>query len=232
MLKPDSESESESTLRPLDWGLIGYEMALRQQEHLVEEVAASGEPGYLIFCSHPPVVTRGRKTLDDDVFGWEGQMVTVSRGGRATYHGPSQEVIYPIFNLKRSERARSLGVVGVVRKLEQAIVETLAEYGVAASGKQAPALENGPSSTSSNGEETGVWVNERKVASLGIAVRHWVSFHGAALNVDWDPRAFQGLKPCGLRSEVMISLEELLGHRVDRGPLRQRLRTKINQLLR
>ena len=90
-----------------DWGLIEYGAALKRQTQAVEAVIADeNHPGFLIFCSHPAVVTMGRQTQAEDVFAWDGPLIEVSRGGRATYHGPSQLVVYPILNLKKIRRGR------------------------------------------------------------------------------------------------------------------------------
>jgi len=193
-----------------DWGLIDYEVALAKQQALVEEVISrrphSKSSGVLVFCSHPPVVTKGRKTQPSDIFSWKGPVVEVNRGGRATYHGPSQLVIYPILDLEKFEPVKD--VVALLRKLESATVQTLASYNILGRGK----TDAEPKDL----EDTGVWVKDQKIASLGIAVRQWVSFHGLAVNLKKDPMAFQGLNPCGYKASVMTSLEDLLGTEPDR----------------
>ncbi|MBX2988746.1 MAG: lipoyl(octanoyl) transferase LipB [Bdellovibrionaceae bacterium] len=202
----------DSSLEFQDWGLIPYDEALTRMLTLVDEVAA-GRSGLLIFCSHPPIVTLGRATRPEDVFGWRGPKLEVSRGGRATYHGPSQLVIYPVINLKESRRGRvPQEIAGYLRALEDGLVEALAEHGVQATGKSRH--KRRPDEAAA--DETGVWVGERKIASLGIAVKKWVTFHGAAINLDQDPEAFQGMNPCGFRRDVMVSLEELRREPVDR----------------
>lgn len=194
-----------------DWGLIDYEQALQKQTDYVQKVASDEtHPGYLIFCSHPAVVTTGRQTKPDDIFAWNGPVIEVSRGGRATYHGPSQVVAYPILNLKKSRAGRGPQEIrGYIRALEQAIIQTLKSYDVNGQGKTLDSTEK------SSLEDTGVWVQNRKIASLGIAVRKWISFHGTAINVTRDTSAFQGLNPCGYKSDTMISLEEILEKQVE-----------------
>lgn len=195
-----------------DWGLIDYESALQQQTELLAKVHAEDTPGYLIFCSHPAIVTLGRATQPGDVFAWQGPVLEVSRGGRATYHGPSQLVIYPILNLTHSRKGRrEREVVGYLRDFEAALVEVLKDYDIFAQGRSLQ-KKNG---TNSEADETGVWVGSKKIISLGVAVRHWITFHGAAINVAKDPEAFQGLNPCGFTSDTMISLEQLLGSPLD-----------------
>jgi lipoyl(octanoyl) transferase len=202
----------------IDWGLIDYEEALTRQLELVEQVAKTQSNGFLIFCTHPAVVTLGRKTQPGDVYAWQGPIKEISRGGRATYHGPSQLVVYPIYNL---EPKHDIGAY--LRNFENAIVKTLETYGVAAVGKslQKKSLDESAS------EETGVWVGSKKVASLGIAVKKWVTFHGAAINLDFDKSAFQGMKPCGFEPSVMTSLEELTGKKIDRQEFTDHLKNSL-----
>lgn len=205
--------ESVLTRMPLifeDWGLIDYEQALKKQIEYVEIVSQTeSHPGFLIFCSHPEVVTVGRQTLPDDLFAWHGPVVEVSRGGRATYHGPSQLVVYPIINIKAPRKNRGPQEVrGFLRDLEKSIVLTLKEYSIESHGKTSEKTEQSL-------EDTGVWVGSQKIASCGIAVKKWITFHGAAINVKHDANAFQGIHPCGYKTEVMTSLEKLLNAPVD-----------------
>lgn len=210
-----------------DWGLIDYEQALAKQLTLVEDVAAQKSKGYLIFCSHPHVVTTGRKTQQGDVTSWDGPVIEISRGGRATYHGPSQLVVYPIYNLDFDGKK---DIHAYLRKLEQAIVDTLIHYQIEAVGKSLQE-KSADQNTIQKEEETGVWVGRQKIASLGIAVKKWVSFHGAAINLDEDPRAFMGMKPCGFSSDVMVSLEKLAGRKIERSEFGQLLKEKLMLVL-
>jgi lipoyl(octanoyl) transferase len=192
---------------------------LQRQADLVESVRHELARETVVFCTHPPVVTVGRATLPDDIFNWSGQKVEVSRGGRATYHGPNQLVVYPILDL--NQRRRDLHLY--MRQLEDAIVLTLAEFNIQATGRslQIQSEDALPS------EATGVWVGARKIASIGIGVRKWVSFHGLALNVDHDAQAFQGLKPCGFSSETMVSMEELVGQKISRTDVQSTLKRHL-----
>ncbi len=211
----------------VDWGLIAYEDAVTKQLQLVEEVAADeNHPGYIVYCTHSPVVTTGRQTQPADVFAWKGPVVEVSRGGRATYHGPSQLVIYPILNLKKSRHNRSPQEIrGYLREFESAIIETLKIHGIESVGKTAQKLEGASDTT----DETGVWVGQKKLASLGIAVKKWTTYHGAAINLDYDPEAFLGLNPCGFKSSTMVSLEQLTNKKINREQFKKQL---SEQLLR
>jgi lipoyl(octanoyl) transferase len=214
-----SDSSLDLGLSFVDWGLIDYSAALQKQQELVEKVADGQAPETIVFCSHPPVVTLGRGTRDGDVFGWKGETVAVGRGGRATYHGPNQLVVYPILNL--TERGRDLHQY--LRTLEETAVKVLQDFGVMATGRSLQVHEG----DSEPEEATGVWIGARKIASLGIGVRKWVSFHGLAMNIERDPLAFQGMKPCGFTTDQMVSLEEILGFRPDRSLLKTRMKTRL-----
>ncbi|MCM2280400.1 MAG: lipoyl(octanoyl) transferase LipB [Bdellovibrionaceae bacterium] len=213
-----TNANSES-LGVQDWGLIDYREALRRQDDLVGLVHQELARETLILCSHPPIVTLGRGTKPGDVDGWTGELAEISRGGRATYHGPSQIVAYPVIDL--TPRGRDLHQY--MRTLEESIVATLAAFGIHATGRTRQPVAPGEDAT----EATGVWVVSRKVASIGIGVRKWVSFHGLALNVEHDPKAFQGLKPCGFTPETMISMEEILGTRPNRQEVQNTLTREL-----
>lgn len=201
----------------VDWDLINYGLATDRQHELVEEVALGG-PEMIVFCRHPSIVTLGRATEPHDLLGWKGDTVETSRGGRATYHGPGQIVIYPILDLKT--RGRDLH--GYLRKLETAVSQALHDIGIL--GAEARTVQVRKLSL------TGVWVGSKKIASIGIAVRKWVTYHGCAINFEKDPLAFQGISPCGFQSSIMTSVEEILG---DASPgLRDQLKAALTRQLR
>jgi lipoate-protein ligase B len=194
-----------------DWGLIEYELSSSKQLESVDQVAAGAEER-IVFCTHPPIVTLGRATKPGDVAGWSGAVAETSRGGRATYHGPSQLVIYPILDLRlKHERFAERDVHAYLRTLESATVAALRECG----------LTDAEARTTGKGEDslTGVWVGEKKIASIGIAVRKWVTYHGVAVNLEHDPKAHTGIKPCGFSTSIMTSLEEQLGRKTEAKPV-------------
>ena len=178
------------------WGRINYETAYRRQQACVDDVIQHKMES-LIFCSHDPVVTLGKKSLQSDVKDWGGTVFRIERGGRATYHGPGQIVVYPIINLG----FRNKDIHLYLRNLEGSVIDTLRYFGVDAQRREGL---------------TGVWVKERKMASIGVAVRRWVTFHGLALNLYRDSQAFHGISPCGLSSDDMVSLEEAKGEQIHR----------------
>lgn len=195
-------------MRVENWGTINYEEAVARQLAAVDEVAAGAEER-LVLCTHPPVVTLGRGAVPEDLIAWRGETVQTTRGGRATYHGPSQIVVYPILDLKM-ERAhfRPRDVHAYLRAVEQATVDSLRTLG----------LVNAEARTTKQGEVslTGVWIGDKKIASIGVAISRWITYHGMALNVVDDPLAFQGINPCGFSRSIMTSVEKELGKSLPR----------------
>jgi lipoyl(octanoyl) transferase len=179
------------------WGEIQYTTALeRMREYVAARLQHEREDTFVI-CSHPAVFTVGRKLNSAQHLISVGgiPVVEVERGGDVTYHGPGQLVLYPILLLEEGER----DLHKYLRALEEIIIQTLAVFGL--SGDR-----SGP---------TGVWIDGRKIASLGIAARRWVVFHGVALNVNLDLAPFFGVKPCGLDPSVMTTMESELKTPVD-----------------
>lgn len=239
-IEPRAESKKKPVSSPLeiqDWGLIEYMEADQRQQEVVERVSAknvlrnvndtsesSAQRDVLIFCSHPPVVTLGRAATPEDIVGWKGAILETARGGRATYHGPNQLVIYPIINLVHARaELPAKDVHGYLRALENATVSALQELG----------LENAESRTTEQGgiSLTGVWVGDKKIASIGIAIRKWVTYHGIAINVDHDPKAFYGIRPCGFEPSVMTSIEQALGKKVSHRDVTQAMTLALQTVL-
>lgn len=229
---PGREARSRSALADIeadDWGLIEYEVATKKQLAAVEGVADGILSERIIFCTHPPVVTVGRFRGSQDVISWSGQTVETSRGGRATYHGPNQLVVYPIIDLRSENRIhlRPRDVGGYLRLLAESVREVLLNY---AEGIE---LRTGVE-TDEEGQPrqlTGLWHGRRKVASLGVAVKRWVTYHGVAINLDYDPEAFVGIRPCGFAEGTMISLQEISGQQINRLEVQNRLRDALNRRL-
>lgn len=187
---------------------LSYTEALSLQLDLHGKCAAGEIPGVLILLEHDPVITMGVKTGEGNVLASpqilqrEGvELVETDRGGDVTYHGPGQLVGYPIFPL----RAMGFDLHGYLRALEQSIIDALSEFGL--KGER-----NGPA---------GVWVGDRKVCSIGVAVRKWVTYHGFALNVAPNMQHFSLINPCGLQPCQITCLEELLGEAPDMGRVRE-----------
>jgi len=179
-----------------DWGTREYRDALTAMRALVRARRDGGVGDTLILVEHPPVVTVGIEGDDGGAAASGLPVVAVERGGHATYHGPGQLVGYPIVDLN----LRGRDVRRFVHDVEELVIRSIASFGVVGahvSGRR------------------GVWVNgSRKIASIGIAVDHWVTFHGFALNVDVDLAEFDRFHPCGFDGSVMTSLERETGHPV------------------
>ena len=182
------------TLQFETWGEVSYKQAEDLQLKYAEQIAQGVKEDTVVFCSHPPVVTKGRATKLSDIYQWHGEIHIVSRGGKATYHGPGQLVIYPILNLQKQKWSfKPKDIHAYLRTLEKVLVDTFLRL------KLKPVIKN-----------TGIWIQNKKIASIGIAVKKWVSYHGIAINIFKNSQAFQGIKPCGLSSENMGYLEHFL----------------------
>ncbi len=160
---------------------------LALQEQLLQQRIDDEIRDTLILVEHEPVLTvgRGGAELGEQEF----PIVEVERGGEATYHGPGQVVAYPILKLPEGRRDAHR----LLRDLEQVVIGVLAEFEL--EGRRAEGC-------------TGVWLGDLKVASIGVALRRWVSWHGLALNVHTDLTAFESFRPCGLDSQVMTRLAD------------------------
>ena len=187
-MTPDG-SQGRALLDVLRLGMVPYEEAHERQRELLERRLAGEIPDTLVLCEHQEVVTLGRGTPPEAVEGLELPVIEVERGGEATYHGPGQLVVYPILALPEERR----DLHRYLRDLEEVVIRCLGEVGIV--GTRRPGL-------------TGVWVDEQKICSVGVAVRRWVTWHGFALNVHTDLEAFRGFRPCGLDSEVMTRVAD------------------------
>lgn len=179
-------------------GHIDYEKAWTYQKSLLEDIRHGVKEERLLICSHPSTVTLGKKSEASDINGWVGPLFSIERGGRATYHGPGQVIIYPIIDISQ----RNKDIYLFLENLEKAMVQTLAHYGIQGEGRTFDA--------------TGVWINNKKIASIGIAIKRWITYHGLALNLYKDDLAFTGINPCGFKTSDMTSVEELLEEKISR----------------
>jgi lipoyl(octanoyl) transferase len=178
-----------------EWGTLPYEEAYQKQLELVNRCKRSESLDRLVFVEHPDVYTFGRRSTAPEV-NTAFPMVAVERGGQVTFHNPGQLVAYPILKLQEKER----DLHKYLRKLEQVLIDVLADFGLPS--------ERRPGAT-------GVWIvgKEKKIASIGVAVSSWVTYHGTALNVKNDLSGFAKISPCGFASEVMTSMAvELKDH--------------------
>ena len=176
-------------MKVLDLGVMEYGECLQLQHRLLDAVQQEGE-GTVLVVEHPPVATLGRRGEPSDVFDQELPTFRIERGGKATYHGPGQLVVYPIVHLGEGNR----DVRAWVRHLERFLIDMLARFGIEGA---------------SDPEYPGIWAksSKKKIASIGIAVQQWVSFHGIAINVTLDPKEFERINPCGLGAAIMTNMQ-------------------------
>jgi lipoyl(octanoyl) transferase len=196
-MPPSSQTADE--LQVCDLGMVAYRDALLLQDEIRTRRQRGGVPDTLLLLEHPPVFTRGRRAgaadlpFDERFYRERGvEVVDTDRGGRATYHGPGQLVGYPIMAVA--------DIGSFLRTMEAAIVDALAQEGVAARSRHAEGIDY-----------TGVWTGERKIASIGLHVTRGIATHGFAVNVDDDLQPFSWIVACGLPDVRMTSLAEQLG---------------------
>jgi lipoyl(octanoyl) transferase len=175
---------------------MDFAHALAFQERIVAQKRDEGAlQDELLLLEHEPVYTIGRTPDRSSLLGTAHlpyPLFSINRGGQATYHGPGQLMGYPIIDLRRCGQ----DLHKYLRWLERLLIELLSEYGIAATQR---------------GRLTGVWVEDRKIASIGVGVRHWITMHGFALNVCGDLSPFDHIIPCGINNVAMTSMEKETG---------------------
>lgn len=185
----------EQRLKIIDWGFKNYSDALDDQITLVEaKKSAPSSPDLLIFSEHNPVYTIGSRTgaashllWNEDTLRDKGiQVQKTNRGGDITYHGPGQLIIYPIIHLNNRDLADYL------RKLEIVMIRVLESFAIEAGTREG---------------KTGIWIEDRKICAIGIAVKSWITYHGLALNINPNLEHFQGIIPCGITDGSVTSLQ-------------------------
>lgn len=212
-LRDDNGVTPMSTLLCRNLGTIGYLAAVQLQERLVARKQQESLADTLFFFEHPHVYTLGRGGKDANVL--EPLDVPVhrtSRGGDVTYHGPGQLVVYPIVDLRSKLRK---DVHRYVRNLEQSAIQTLADFGIA---------------TTRRPPHTGIWIDDRKIAAIGVAVRRCITYHGLALNVNTDLAYFQRIIPCGLTWAQVTSMQKELAVELNLSDVRQRFLQHFAQI--
>ena len=177
-------------------GRMSFADALALQEEIVARKRADRSSGdELLLLEHEPVYTIGRNPDQSSLLGASHlphPIFEINRGGQATYHGPGQLMGYPILDLRRCGQ----DLHRYLRWLEELLIDFLAEHDISATRREGL---------------TGVWINERKIASIGVGVRHWITMHGFALNVGGDLSPFNFIVPCGITDVTMTSMEKETG---------------------
>lgn len=212
-----------------NWGTIPYEQAWKKQAEYFETLVQAKQSGReymnrIIFCEHPHVYTLGRSGKERNMLLSDRQLQRIGatyyhidRGGDITYHGPGQQVCYPILNLEDF----SLGLKEYVHQLEEAVIGVCASYGIEAGRVE---------------KATGVWLEgdtsrARKICAIGVRSSHYVTMHGLAFNVNTDLSYFSYINPCGFVDKGVTSLQKELGHEVLMEEARLRLEAKLQKLL-
>lgn len=213
MPDPSNTSANSSVLDVVDWGRTAYQDAWRRQEELVAARNDGRATDTLVFTEHDPVFTMGvRRGAEQNLLWQEAELarrgievVTTNRGGDITYHGPGQIVGYPIVNL-----APRKDLHAYLRFLEDVMIASVAHYGL---------------TVGRNPGKTGIWIEQRKIAAIGVAVKKWTTFHGFALNVNTDLAPFSGIIPCGITAAdgTVTSMHLELHHPVDFAAVKQTL---------
>ena len=203
-------------MRILDLGIIEYKKAWALQKKLWKEVFEGKEEVFIIL-RHPPVITLGRSShkenvlVEVEILKKKGvEIFEVERGGDVTFHGLGQWVGYPIIDLRKRKRDVHL----YLRNLEEVIIKALSHYSI--EGKRIPKM-------------TGVWVGRKKIASIGVAISHWITYHGFAFDIKDEKEYFSLINPCGLGKE-MTSLERETGRNIDMDEVKEVIKEKFNEI--
>jgi lipoyl(octanoyl) transferase len=215
----------------IESGIVDYKECWDQQEtwleNVVQDRVLTGVPSgknFFMLLEHPPVYTLGKSGDSDNLLispefleKIGASLYRINRGGDITYHGPGQLVGYPILDLEFYH----IGIRDFIRNMEEAIIQTIAEFGLKGGRRQ---------------NATGVWLepdNEsqtRKICAIGVRVSHFVTMHGFALNVNTDLQYFRYINPCGFTSAAVTSLQQELGETISMDDVRTILKEKFNQI--
>ena len=199
-------------LEVVDLGRTDYGKTTEMMLELVDAIAAGEKGDQLILAEFDSVLTVGRGATNEAYEQVGIPVHEITRGGKVTYHGPGQLVIYPLIQLK--EKACDLHAY--LHTLEEAMMAVVGDFGLDGMRDE---------------RNTGCWVNNHKVASIGVAVRKWVTYHGVALNVNTDLSWFNRFDPCGLERDVMTSMQQQLGAAVDIAQVKNSVVRHLQQLL-
>ena len=188
-----------------------YLDTLRIQESLRNRVLKNRSDNYLILVEHDHVYTLGKNANSNNILNNSCEIIQTQRGGDVTYHGPGQLVAYPIINLKQ----RKIGVKNYISMIEKLISNILIDYGLE---PQIPI------------KDTGVWIGDQKIASIGIHVTRGVTLHGLAINVNTDLSYFDNIISCGVKGVKMTSMDKELGKKIRMNDIKKSLITHFNRI--
>ena len=188
-----------------------YLDTLQIQEDLRNQLLQNDKENYLVLVEHDHVYTLGKNANSNNVLNRSCEIIKTQRGGDVTYHGPGQLVAYPIINLKKNK----IGVKTYVEMIEKLISNILFDYGLK---PHVPI------------KETGVWIEDRKIASIGINVSRGVTMHGLAINVNTNLSFFDNIISCGIEGVKMTSLDKELGKKIRMNDIKKNLINHFNQI--
>ena len=190
---------------------LNYKDTLKIQQDLREKIALNKSDDSLIIVEHDHVYTLGKNANPNNILNDNCSVIQTDRGGDVTYHGPGQLVVYPILNLKK----KNIGVKNYVKKIEQVIQLTLNDFKI-------------DSNIPLN--ETGVWVNNKKIASIGIHVSKGITMHGLAINVSTDLSYFDHIISCGIEGVKMTSIDKELGKKIAMNDIKKQFVSNFNNI--
>ena len=196
-----------------DLGLCDYNEALLSQENTRSQLIKNSGKNTLFLLEHNHTYTLGKNGNPNNILNKNCELFQTDRGGDVTYHGPGQLVGYPIINLK----TMGLGIRSYVSNIEQLLIDVLYDYGINASIKKGL---------------TGVWIEDRKIASIGIRVSQWITTHGFALNVNTDMDYFSNIISCGIDNVSMTSMEKELNKKISISDVKQSTINHFNDIFK
>lgn len=196
-----------------DLGLCDYNEALLSQENTRSQLIKNSGKNTLFLLEHNHTYTLGKNGNSNNILNKNCELFQTDRGGDVTYHGPGQLVGYPIINLK----TMGLGIRSYVSNIEQLLIDVLYDYGINASIKKGL---------------TGVWIEDRKIASIGIRVSQWITTHGFALNVNTDMNYFSNIISCGIDNVSMTSMEKELNKKISISDVKQSTISHFNDIFK
>ena len=199
-------------MRIIDLGLTNFSDAYELQKELVQKISQGLCEDALLITEHYPVITIGRKGSRDNIFQTRGiEVLNIDRGGDVTYHGPGQIVAYPIFKLENEAR----DIHRFLSHLEDVGCNFLESYGLS------PQKRSGL---------RGIWVDNKKIGSIGIGVKKWTTYHGIAININTDLTPFSFIRPCGIEGAEVTSLRDVLCSEIDIKDARDKLIETFKQI--
>lgn len=205
-------------MRVIDLGLTDFLETHKLQGELVERVSLGLCEDTLLITEHRPVITIGRKGSEDNIFKSRQDLIScgievlnIDRGGDVTYHGPGQLIAYPIFKLENESR----DIHAFLHFLEEIGTHFLMQYGIIA--EERPGFR-------------GVWAGGKKIGSIGMGVKKWVTYHGLAMNINTDLLPFSFIRPCGIEGVEITSLKRFLGREIDIKDAKDRIEGSFKEI--